>query len=117
LRLWVARHGWALAGILHVFPKRFLQEEMNMTKVLVVGGAGYVGGAVSELLTMEKIPFSVYDSLVYEPHYLSDVLVQSMLKRIEKFKHRVKRDIILPRIKWNEATRETEELKLMWAGT
>ncbi len=44
-----------------------------MTKVLVVGGAGYVGGAVTELLSAEKIPFVVYDSLVYEPHYLKKV--------------------------------------------
>lgn len=44
-----------------------------MTKVLVVGGAGYIGGAVTELLIAEKIPFSVYDSLVYEPHYLKKV--------------------------------------------
>lgn len=44
-----------------------------MTKVLVVGGAGYLGGAVTELLSAEKIPFSVYDSLVYEPHYLKKV--------------------------------------------
>ncbi len=44
-----------------------------MAKVLVVGGAGYIGGAVTELLGAEKIPFSVYDSLVYEPHYLKKV--------------------------------------------
>lgn len=44
-----------------------------MAKVLVVGGAGYIGGAVTELLIAEKIPFSVYDSLVYEPHYLKKV--------------------------------------------
>ena len=44
-----------------------------MTKVLVVGGAGYIGGAVTELLIAEKIPFSVYDSLIYEPHYLKKV--------------------------------------------
>ena len=44
-----------------------------MTKVLVVGGAGYIGGAVTELLVAEKIPFAVYDSLVYEPHYLKKV--------------------------------------------
>jgi nucleoside-diphosphate-sugar epimerase len=44
-----------------------------VTKVLVVGGAGYIGGAVTELLIAEKIPFSVYDSLVYEPHYLKKV--------------------------------------------
>ena len=44
-----------------------------MKKVLVVGGAGYIGGAVTELLIAEKTPFSVYDSLIYEPHYLKKV--------------------------------------------
>ncbi|HKN23891.1 MAG TPA: SDR family oxidoreductase [Candidatus Acidoferrum sp.] len=44
-----------------------------MAKVLVVGGAGYIGGAVTELLIAERIPFAVYDSLVYEPHYLKKV--------------------------------------------
>ena len=44
-----------------------------MTKVLVVGGAGYIGGAVTEILTAARIPFCVYDSLVYEPHYLKNV--------------------------------------------
>ena len=43
-----------------------------MAKVLVVGGAGYIGGAVTELLSTEKFLF-VYDSLVYEPHYLKKV--------------------------------------------
>lgn len=44
-----------------------------MAKVLVVGGAGYIGGAVTELLAVERIPFTVYDSLIYEPHYLKKV--------------------------------------------
>jgi nucleoside-diphosphate-sugar epimerase len=44
-----------------------------MTKVLVVGGAGYIGGAVTDLLISEKVPFTVFDSLVYEPHYLKKV--------------------------------------------
>lgn len=42
-------------------------------KVLVVGGAGYVGGAVTDTLLAGRIPFTVYDSLVYEPHYLKPV--------------------------------------------
>lgn len=42
-------------------------------KVLVVGGAGYIGGAVTDLLTARKIPFTVYDNLTYEPHYLKPV--------------------------------------------
>ncbi len=43
------------------------------TNVLVVGGAGYIGGAVTDILLAKKIPFSVYDNLTYENHYLKDV--------------------------------------------
>jgi UDP-sulfoquinovose synthase len=51
-----------------------------------------------------------------EPHFLSEVLVESMLQRIEKLRHRIKREIILPRVKWNGKTSELEEMKMMWAG-
>ncbi len=44
-----------------------------MAKVLVVGGAGYLGGAVTELLAAKNVPFTVYDSLIYEAHYLKKV--------------------------------------------
>jgi nucleoside-diphosphate-sugar epimerase len=44
-----------------------------MPKILVVGGAGYIGGAVTELLIATNVPFTVYDSLIYEPHYLKKV--------------------------------------------
>jgi UDP-sulfoquinovose synthase len=55
-------------------------------------------------------------ALGLQPQYLSDVLVDSMIKRIVEFKDRIKRDIILPRVKWNAKTSELEELKLTWAG-
>lgn len=42
-------------------------------KVLVVGGAGYIGGAVTNELIKQGIPFTVYDKLLYEPHYLKPV--------------------------------------------
>lgn len=42
-------------------------------KVLVVGGAGYIGGAVTDLLSKNRINFTVYDSLLYEHHYLKPV--------------------------------------------
>ncbi len=42
-------------------------------KVLVVGGAGYIGGSVTDVLIAKKIPFSVYDKLVYEHQYLKPV--------------------------------------------
>ncbi len=51
-----------------------------------------------------------------EPHNLSEVLVDSMIKRIAEFKHRIKPNIILPRVRWNGAAAQVEELKLMWAG-
>ncbi len=42
-------------------------------RVLVAGGAGYIGGAVTDVLTRRSIPFTVYDSLVYEHQYLKPV--------------------------------------------
>lgn len=42
-------------------------------RVLVVGGAGYIGGAVTDLLLERKIPFQVRDVLLYESHYLKPV--------------------------------------------
>src|SRR3990167_118434 len=45
----------------------------NKIKVLVVGGAGYIGGAVTDILVAKRIPFSVYDKLVYEHQYLKPV--------------------------------------------
>lgn len=39
-------------------------------RVLVVGGAGYIGGAVTDQLLAANIPFTVYDNLTYENHYL-----------------------------------------------
>lgn len=42
-------------------------------KVLVVGGAGYLGGAVTDLLVQSNHETRVYDSLVYEDSYLKAV--------------------------------------------
>lgn len=42
-------------------------------RVLVVGGAGYIGGGTTEALLARKIPFTVYDNLTYENHYLKPV--------------------------------------------
>jgi len=41
--------------------------------VLVVGGAGYVGGAVTDLLMDSPHKVTVYDSLLYEDRYLKPV--------------------------------------------
>ncbi len=39
-------------------------------KVLVAGGAGYIGGAVVDALLARNIPCTVYDNLLYEHQYL-----------------------------------------------
>lgn len=45
----------------------------KVKKVLVVGGSGYVGGGVSDILAKKEIPFMVYDNLLYEHQYLKPV--------------------------------------------
>jgi UDP-sulfoquinovose synthase len=55
-------------------------------------------------------------ALGLEPHLLSEVLIESMLDRIKAFQSRIKRDVILPRVKWAGRASEMESLKLMWAG-
>jgi len=42
-------------------------------KVLVVGGAGYVGGAVTDILLKSGHEFRVYDALLYEESYRKPV--------------------------------------------
>jgi UDP-sulfoquinovose synthase len=51
-----------------------------------------------------------------QPHYLCDVLLDSMIQRIEKFKHRIKPDTILPQVKWDGRAQEIEELKNVGLG-
>ena len=58
-------------------------------RVLVVGGAGYIGGCVTDLLKERGLSFCVYDNLTYEKHYLKpvpfiygDVREKEKLKRI-----------------------------------
>ncbi len=43
---------------------------MKNKKILVVGGSGYIGGAVTDLLTKEGVDFTVYDNLLYEYQYM-----------------------------------------------
>ena len=56
-------------------------------KILIVGGAGYVGGVITDLLIKNKYNVTVYDSLLYEDQYmkacpfiLGDVRDESKLK-------------------------------------
>jgi nucleoside-diphosphate-sugar epimerase len=42
-------------------------------KILITGGAGYIGGALTDLLASSKHSVKVYDSLLYEENYRKDV--------------------------------------------
>lgn len=44
-----------------------------MKKVLVVGGAGYIGGITTDILLDRGYEVGVYDKLLYESRYLKDV--------------------------------------------
>lgn len=60
-------------------------------KVLVVGGAGYIGGAVTDALIKKGIPFTVYDNLLYEYQYLKPVdFVFGDVRDTEKLKKLLK---------------------------
>ena len=49
------------------------KSEKSKINVLVVGGAGYIGGAVTDILMKKNIPFTVYDKLLYEHQYFKPV--------------------------------------------
>ena len=60
-------------------------------KVLIVGGAGYVGGAITDLLIKKKYKVTVYDNLLYEEQFMKncnfifgDIREESKLKKIFK---------------------------------
>ncbi len=56
-------------------------------KVLVVGGAGYVGGAVTDLLMETDHEFRVYDALLYEESYRKPVdFIYGDVRDTEKLK-------------------------------
>lgn len=78
------------------YPETMTRERGNSPmKVLVVGGAGYVGGAVTDLLLGGGYDIRVYDALLYEecyrksvPFYFGDVR---------------SREKLLPHLEWADA--------------
>ncbi len=45
----------------------------NNTKILICGGAGYIGGYLTDLLIEKGYNITVYDNLTYEDHFLKNV--------------------------------------------
>jgi UDP-sulfoquinovose synthase len=117
----------AKAGDYRVFNQ--FTETFSITQLadLVVRQAGNLGIRSSiEMLENPRVELEEHYynaahtkllALGLEPHLLSDVLIDSVLQRVMQFKSRIKRDIVLPRIKWDGHAQEMEELKMMWAGT
>lgn len=62
-------------------------KKNKIKKVLVAGGAGYIGGAVTDILAKKEIPFTVYDSLLYEHQYMKPVeFIFGDIRDIKKLK-------------------------------
>jgi nucleoside-diphosphate-sugar epimerase len=58
-----------------------------MKNILVVGGAGYVGGAVTDLLLDSDYDVRVYDKIIYEDSYRKPVdFVFGDVREYEKLK-------------------------------
>lgn len=65
----------------------FWFNEYRFMKILVVGGAGYIGGSVTDSLSKRGLPFTVYDSLLYEHQYLKPVdFIRGDIRDTEKLK-------------------------------
>src|SRR5438105_3285211 len=66
-------------------------------KVLIVGGAGYLGGAVTDLLLKTDHEFLVYDALMYEEAYLKPVnfIYGDVRNREELKKHLAHADAVV----------------------
>ncbi|MDD5638833.1 MAG: NAD-dependent epimerase/dehydratase family protein, partial [Candidatus Pacebacteria bacterium] len=58
---------------MNLIKKSPQKTKKSKDKVLVVGGAGYIGGAVTDILLGKGIPFTVYDNLLYEQQYFKPV--------------------------------------------
>ena len=66
-----------------------------MKNILIVGGAGYVGGAITDFLKDSNYDVRVYDSILYEESYRKPVdFVFGDVRNAEK---------LLPQLKWADA--------------
>ena len=66
-----------------------------MKNVLIVGGAGYVGGAITDLIQQSNFNVRVFDALLYEDSFRKQVdFVYGDVRDHEK---------LLPHLKWADA--------------
>ena len=50
-----------------------MQKNKSNIKILICGGAGYVGGFLTDLLKYNKYNVTVYDNLVYESRFMKNI--------------------------------------------
>lgn len=50
-----------------------INNQPKKEKILIVGGAGYIGGYMSDLLKFKGYDITIYDNLTYEERYLKNV--------------------------------------------
>jgi len=75
--------------------EKSIRRSVKKMRVLVVGGAGYVGGAVTDILAKGNYDMRVYDALLYEESYRKEVdFVYGDVREREK---------LLPQLKWADA--------------
>ena len=79
---------------------RKLKNEIGMnkkTKVLLVGGAGYIGGLTTDYLIRDGFDVTVYDNLLYEDRYLKPInFVYGDIRDTEfLYKNALENDIII----------------------
>ncbi len=44
-----------------------------MIRILITGGAGYIGGALTDILNEHDYDITIYDSLIYEDRYMKNI--------------------------------------------
>ena len=50
-----------------------LNLHMQKSKILILGGAGYIGGYLTDLLAQNGYEVAVYDNLLYETRFLKNI--------------------------------------------
>ncbi|MCE1189525.1 MAG: NAD-dependent epimerase/dehydratase family protein, partial [Ignavibacteria bacterium] len=66
-----------------------------MKNILIVGGAGYVGGAITDLIHSKNYNVRVYDNLLYEDSYRKEVEF--------RYGDVLDRAALAPHLKWADA--------------